>query len=114
VVDALFGTGLTREIEGLYLEPIKYLLHIREQRDQSPSAGPAIISVDLPSGLNSDSSQLNGVAVRADVTVTMTAPKRANVMPPAAHFNGRLIVASIGSPADLINEADTDLFFVEA
>ena len=54
VVDALFGTGLTREIEGLYLEPIKYLLHIREQRDQSPSAGPAIISVDLPSGLNSD------------------------------------------------------------
>ena len=114
VVDALFGTGLTREIEGLYLEPIKYLLHIREQRDQSPIAGPAIISVDLPSGLNSDSSQLNGAAVCADVTVTMTAPKRANVMPPAAHLNGRLIVVSIGSPADLINEADTDLFSVEA
>jgi NAD(P)H-hydrate epimerase len=98
VIDALFGTGLTRPVEGLYLEAIRYVTGIRAARDQNQEPGPVIISVDLPSGLNSEAEQINGDAVRADVTVTMTAPKRANVVPPAAHHNGHLIVAAIGSP----------------
>jgi NAD(P)H-hydrate epimerase len=113
VVDALFGTGLTRPVEGLFLEAIKYLVERRESRDHDLDDNSPVISVDLPSGLNSDSEQLSGETVIADVTVTMTAPKRANVLPPAAHRNGKLIVASIGSPPDLINSAETNLFFVE-
>lgn len=113
VVDALFGTGLTRPVEGLHLEAIRYVLRLRQGRDLAQAATPAIISVDLPSGLNSDDPQLNGATVCADVTVTMTAPKRANVLSPAAHRNGRLIIASIGSPPELIIQAETDLFFVE-
>src|SRR5439155_22081423 len=44
----------------------------------------------------------------------MTAPKTANVLPPAASSNGKLIVADIGSPAELIEEAKSQLFLVEA
>lgn len=108
-IDALFGTGLTRSVEGLYLEAIRYLTEYHKARDEASVVQP-IISIDVPSGLNSDSEQLPGEAVQADVTITMTAPKRANVLPPAAHYNGRLIVAEIGSPSELVREAQTDLF----
>jgi NAD(P)H-hydrate epimerase len=43
----------------------------------------------------------------------MTAPKVANVLPPASDYNGRLMVAAIGSPAELIAEAETNLFLIE-
>ncbi len=106
-IDAIFGTGLTRPAEGLHREAIRYLNRIR--RD-----GVAVISVDIPSGLNADSEIPIGETVDATATVTMTAPKRANAIPPAAHFNGRVVVADIGSPRELIDEANSQLFLVEA
>src|SRR5256714_222963 len=113
IVDALFGTGLTPPVEGLHRQAMDYINHQRSTRDAPPYSTSPIISVDLPSGLNSDSEQPIGATVQADVTVTMTAPKRANVVPPASHFNGRLIVAEIGSPKELLDEANSDLFLTE-
>jgi NAD(P)H-hydrate epimerase len=107
VVDAIFGTGLTRAASGLHREAIRYLNRIHD-------AGTPVISIDIPSGLNSDSEAPVGEAVNATATVTMTAPKRANALPPAAHFNGKLDVAEIGSPHELIDEANSQLFLVEA
>src|SRR5262249_56966862 len=46
-------------------------------------------------------------------TVTMKAQKLAKVVPPAANYNGRLIVASIGSPDELISQAQSELFVTE-
>ncbi|MEK6335276.1 MAG: NAD(P)H-hydrate dehydratase [Acidobacteriota bacterium] len=112
-VDALFGTGLTRPVEGIAQEAVKYMQHLRELRDASDHSTSLIVSVDIPSGLNSDSAQPIGAAVCADITVTMTAPKTANVLPPAANCNGRLIVADIGSPAELIDQAGSQLFLIE-
>lgn len=114
VVDALFGTGLTRPVEGIFLEAIHYLVEVQQKRDRTTDSLCPIISVDIPSGLNSDSENLIGVAVHADATVTMTAPKRANVLPPASHYNGKLIVAEIGSPNELIGTVATNLFLSEA
>jgi NAD(P)H-hydrate epimerase len=74
---------------------------------------PLVAAIDIPSGLNSDSAQLIGPAVRADLTVTMTAPKLANVLAPASNYNGRLIVADIGSPSELLAETKTDLFLTD-
>jgi NAD(P)H-hydrate epimerase len=51
--------------------------------------------------------------VHADLTVTMTAPKPANVLPPASNFNGGLIVADIGSPVELVDVAGSQLFLIE-
>jgi NAD(P)H-hydrate epimerase len=107
VVDALFGTGLTRPLAGVFSEAVRYLRQLRESDDR-----PAIISIDIPSGLNADSVQPIGEAVQADVTVTMTAPKIANVLSPAADYNGKLIVADIGSPDELIQKAKTQLFMI--
>lgn len=112
IVDALLGTGLTRPLEGVQLEAVRYLHHLHELVDGNSNT-TAIISIDLPSGLNSDSSQPIGAAVHADVTITMTAPKPANVLPPASGYNGKLIVADIGSPVEIIEEAKSELFVTE-
>jgi NAD(P)H-hydrate epimerase len=75
---------------------------------------PLIVSLDIPSGLNADSGEPIGEVVCADLTVTFTAPKPANVLPPASQFNGRLVVADIGSPAALLEESPSQLYLVEA
>jgi hydroxyethylthiazole kinase-like uncharacterized protein yjeF len=113
IIDALFGTGLTRPVEGVSRDAVQFLGKLRASRSADESARPLIVSIDIPSGLNSDSAELIGEAVHAHVTVTMTAPKPANVLPPAAHYNGELIVADIGSPLELIEEAKTQLFATE-
>lgn len=110
VIDALFGTGLTRPLAGSHAQVVKGVNFFREAADDYAQ----VVSIDVPSGLNSDAAEPLGVAIRADITVTMTAPKVANVLPPASKYNGRLVVADIGSPTTLISEAQTDLFLIEA
>lgn len=115
IVDALFGTGLTRPLEGIYPRIVEYLSTVREDRDRAGDARPLILSVDIPSGLNADLSEPIGPAVTADLTVTFTAPKLANVLPPASDRAGELIVEDIGSPRSLIDEAARSwLFLIEA
>jgi hydroxyethylthiazole kinase-like uncharacterized protein yjeF len=113
IVDALFGTGLTRPIEGRLSEIVHELLTIRQFRALSNPASPLIVSLDIPSGLNADSSEPIGVHAQADLTVTFTAPKPANVLPPASRANGELIIAAIGSPQILIDESPSKLFLIE-
>ena len=114
VVDALLGTGVTRPVEGLYGAAVDHLLRLRAERDRANESGPLIVSLDLPSGLDADAAEPIGACVRADLTITFTAPKPANVLPPAAHFNGELIIADIGSPPTLLDATDSKLFLTEA
>lgn len=65
VVDALLGTGLTREVKGSWLNWIEALNY----------SGKSVISVDVPSGLDALTGSINGVAIRADITVTFIALK---------------------------------------
>jgi len=89
VVDALLGTGLQGPPTGRTAELI------RATRD-FPQA--KIVSVDLPSGLGG-----GGDCVRADITVTFTAPKLEHYLAPGAEdYVGRLVVSQIGSPPWLI------------
>ncbi len=113
IVDALFGTGLIRPLEGVYLQVIQHLAMIRAARDRSSRARPLIVSVDIPSGLNADLADPIGAAVQSDLTVAFTAPKRANVLPPASHFNGELMIADIGSPSALIESREARLFLIQ-
>lgn len=103
--DAVFGTGLTRPASGLYEEAIHLL--------NEHTNGWPVISVDIPSGVPSDSSELIGPAVKADLTVTFTAPKIGNILPPAADLCGELVVAQIGSPDELISASGARLNLVE-
>ncbi|MDQ3918342.1 MAG: NAD(P)H-hydrate epimerase, partial [Acidobacteriota bacterium] len=114
IVDALFGTGLTRPLEGVFAKACAHLELLRAARAHAGHATPLFVSLDIPSGLNADSHGTIGPAVRADLTVAFTAPKPANVIPPASNFGGQLVVASIGSPPSLVEAAPSKLFLTEA
>jgi ADP-dependent NAD(P)H-hydrate dehydratase / NAD(P)H-hydrate epimerase len=114
IADALFGTGLVRPLEGLYLKVVEHLALLRHARQRAGGARPLILSLDIPSGLNADSAELIGEAVEADLTVIFTAPKPANVLPPAANFCGALVVADLGSPTSLLEAAKPLLFVTDA
>jgi len=113
IVDALFGTGLNRPLQGLFVNVVQHLAITRKTRENCSAVGPLIVSIDIPSGLNADSAKPIGPAIQADLTITFTAPKPANVLPPASHFNGKLVVSDIGSPKALVDEAGSDLFVIE-
>ncbi|OYT72436.1 MAG: bifunctional ADP-dependent NAD(P)H-hydrate dehydratase/NAD(P)H-hydrate epimerase [Chloracidobacterium sp. CP2_5A] len=93
-IDALFGTGLGRGLEGMFVRVVE---HINSARQYIP-----VCALDLPSGLAADLPHPVGVHVVADLTVTFTAPKIANVLPPAGQVNGALRVVDIGSPKSLV------------
>ena len=67
----------------------------------------------MPSGLNADLSEPIGKNIQADLTVTFTAPKPANVLPPASNYNGEIVIANIGSPPELIDNSPSKLFVAE-
>lgn len=94
VVDALFGTGLTRPLAGL---------PATVARDVNAAPGP-VVAVDLPSGLLSDLSLRGAPCVRAALTVTLGAPKLALALRPGPA--GDVIVADIGIPGAVVAELD--------
>jgi hydroxyethylthiazole kinase-like uncharacterized protein yjeF len=93
VLDALLGTGLQGPAAGPMLE------WIREVNTGFPLA--QVVAVDIPSGVESDAAETPGEAVQADYTVTFTAPKVGQILPPNCRRVGRLRVAPIGSPPEL-------------
>ena len=94
VIDALLGTGLKGPVEGRMRDLIA------EINRGFPCA--RVVAVDVPSGLNSDSSAPEGDFVRADYTVTFTAPKICLALEPNCDSCGELTVGEIGTPASLM------------
>lgn len=86
VVDALFGTGLNRNISGIYANAISLI---------NNSAYP-VISVDIPSGLNADTGNLMGCAVKANHTVTFIALKQGMFTGFSAEVCGEIVFSSLG------------------
>jgi NAD(P)H-hydrate epimerase len=97
VVDALLGTGISGPAAGAMLEGI------RQINDGFPLA--KVVAVDIPSGMPSDSGEPAGETARADYTVTFTAPKVGQVLPPNCDGVGELVVGPIGSPPELYEDA---------
>ena len=96
VVDALLGTGITREVAGLYAEVIE-----RVNRSGLP-----VLSIDIPSGVNGDTGRVLGTAVQADCTVTFGLPKIGNLLYPGYELGGKLFVSHISFPPVLtVDEA---------
>jgi NAD(P)H-hydrate epimerase len=99
-VDALLGTGLAKPLEGFLLNVVRDI--------NTKFRAAAVLAVDLPSGISADSSELIGEHMRADYSVTFTAPKIAHVFPPACERVGEWVVKQIGTPAEAL-EADPTL-----
>lgn len=88
IVDALFGTGLDRKVDGFYRKAIDFI----NAQDSSR------LAVDIPSGLAADTGFPLGAAVRADITVTFVLPKIGISIYPGAEYAGRVFVADITTP----------------
>ena len=93
VIDALLGTGLS----GPAREP--YAAAIAEINSGFPLA--KIVAVDLPSGMDADTGLAAGAVVRADYSITFTAPKRAHLL---GQGLGQITVSPIGTPAAMLDE----------
>lgn len=89
VVDALLGTGFSGEVR----EPLANVI-----RKINALEGPRIVAVDVPSGLDADTGEPGGVAVRAHCTITFLAAKAGFGSPAAKVYLGRVNVADIGAP----------------
>ncbi len=99
IVDALFGTGLSRPLTG----------HFAELIDRLNGLGRPILAVDLPSGLDGSRAEPPGPHLQAQLTVTFAAPKVAHVLAPAADAVGEVVVTDLGIPPYLVDEAPGDL-----
>lgn len=98
-VDALFGAGLSRPLEGVVA------------RVASALPAPRVIAVDVPSGVAGDSGRVLGdVSVRARVTVTFVRKKPAHVLYPGCGLCGEVIVADIGAPESVVQTQGVTLF----
>lgn len=95
VVDALLGTGVSKKVEG----------HIADVIDLINDSLLPVLSVDIPSGLDTDTGRPWGRAVRAIATVTFGHMKKGLVLYPGAELCGELYVVPIGVPADISERA---------
>jgi ADP-dependent NAD(P)H-hydrate dehydratase / NAD(P)H-hydrate epimerase len=89
VVDALFGTGLDREVKGFHRYAIEFL----------NGASCPRFALDIPSGIHADTGAVLGVAVRADLTITFGHHKLGLCTPTGAWHAGRVELVDLGAPA---------------
>jgi NAD(P)H-hydrate epimerase len=99
VVDALFGAGLDRPLEGT----------ARAWVERLARHGGPIVAVDVPSGVDGASGVVLGAAAPARLTVTFCRPKPGHLLLPGRELAGELVVADIGIPDSVVAEVDEGL-----
>jgi len=99
LVDALLGTGF----QGRVREPMDAVIDAINAAE-----GPVKLAVDCPSGLDADTGQPSNATVRADLTVTFVARKRGFDADGAEAYTGRVAVAEIGTPPELVERVLTE------
>jgi hydroxyethylthiazole kinase-like uncharacterized protein yjeF len=100
IIDALFGAGLSRSVEG----------DAREMIEAINANGAPVVAVDLPSGINGTTSAVMGVAVHATETVTFFRKKPAHLLLPGRLHCGRVRLADIGIDAKVLEEIKPQCF----
>lgn len=92
VIDALFGTGLSRTLEGLYKDIVEHINHSKA----------LVVSIDLPSGLLADKAISTGTIIKADYTLTFQLLKLSFLFPENEKFTGEITVLNIGLHTDYL------------
>jgi NAD(P)H-hydrate epimerase len=108
VVDAIFGTGLTRRFSNVVATALGKVNKAKKER-----RGRRIFALDLPSGLNADTGDIDPNSLYADYTITLAFPKPGLFKLPGAERVGRISVVDIGMPAHLVEEVTTEFIAEE-
>lgn len=95
LVDAVFGIGLHRPVEGVF----------RGFLEKMEASGADVIAVDIPSGIDSDTGEVMGAAVRADVTVSFGCGKTGLYQNEGPDLAGKVVIADIGIPEEAYRHA---------
>ncbi len=103
IIDAIFGSGLSRKITGLYGQVIQMINH----------SDAEIISIDIPSGLYSDKSSTSKNIVHADQTISFQFPKLAFLLPENGKYVKKFNVVSIGLHEGFIEKEQTKYFLTD-
>ncbi|WPP48205.1 NAD(P)H-hydrate dehydratase [Catalinimonas niigatensis] len=105
IVDGLFGSGLSRRVEGIFAEVINNI----------NNSGATVISIDIPSGLFADHpvDEERAPIVKADHTFTFQMPKLSFLLPKTAHFIGKWEVLDIGLNRAFIEKTKTDYYYTD-
>ncbi len=98
IIDALFGTGLSKPVNGIYAQAIDFINKSRSH----------VIAVDVPSGLNANTGNVMGCAVKATATVTFIGLKQGLFTGTAADYCGEIIYSSLAVPKDVFKQVETD------
>jgi NAD(P)H-hydrate epimerase len=96
IIDAIFGSGLTRPVEGFYAQVIS---EINEKSNH-------IVSIDIASGLFVDGPSLNGAIIKPSLTISFQTPKLAFLIPENEDFVGKWIIADIGLNQEFIEKTN--------
>lgn len=96
IIDGIFGTGLSREVDGL----AKLVI------DAANNSGKPILAIDIPSGVDGTNGSVKGSCIKADTTVTFCLPKTGLIQNPGCEYTGRLITANIGIPRCVIEKQE--------
>ncbi len=99
IIDAIFGTGLSSEVRGLYRTVIDNLNNLSDV---------SVVSVDIPSGIDASSGRILGTAVSADLTCTFGFSKTGLVMEPGKSRAGTIEIIDIGIPPNVVKSDDID------
>ncbi len=104
VIDAVFGTGRSRAIEGVFKQVLTSIIAAKKERQEL-----FIIAVDIPSGLDANTGVVDSSCLQANATITLGYPKPGLFNFPGAERAGEVIIADIGIPPTLARDIDTEL-----
>jgi len=96
LVDALVGTGFTGQLSR----------HMAQVVESINKTNKVVIAIDIPSGVDGDTGQINGIAVKAQHTITFSLPKQGLLLYPGASSAGDVSVADIGIPRTLLTDGN--------
>lgn len=105
IVDGLFGIGLNRNVTGVIRDTIESLNGYTKTAVMHGHEHAKVVSVDIPSGIDALTGEVCGEAVRADITVTFIGVKTGQVFYPGREYCGKRILADIGIPANVLQNA---------
>lgn len=103
VLDAIYGIGFHGSLDAFEADLVQML----------NSSRIPVVAVDIPSGVEADTGKVHGMAVRADYTVTMALPKLGQFLAPGCEYMGKLIVADISIPSQLVNDPGLKLNLID-